>query len=457
MSASSSTKQTHGKSFIQASPAKPRPLLHYLRPLCSSLDRQSYRSFLGPSLPRKALATYHFHHPQESSRRTTRDIFQPLFESYYELSLSTMTNNNTTTPPAITDSSQTPNWINRLSANISGLLFSPTTPAASANNVQKRQPHRKLARPTTWHVSSDTLIFPQLDVSTTTPAPLVREPSVRRKKKDPPSMPTGEHNAAARSRLRHKAERRGDRSRSRRPELNPTQSLRSSRRHSSASQREVPQIMSAEQIRAQKQKNRNSSPFPLPPSQVMSAEDLRRLKELNRRSSPLPQALEAIPASPDVPQMKDPWTADEEQCMKQAALFSQRRRRRNVPDALVSPKTRFPMPTVLSPPLKSSTTALENQNPVARKKRDIAHVPASAKWYLWQVFIDEKAPLVLTNIHVDRRYSDGRPNTGWSIDTLTPRMLPAWMRTDSGVFSGADYGQRKYDRDSGYWGWSRNL
>lgn len=368
-----------------------------------------------------------------------------------------MANSNTASTASSTDGwIQNSTWVNRLSANISSLLFSPTTPATTVNSVQERQPRTKRARPTTWHGSSDTLVFPQLEVSSTAPAPLARESSVRRKKKDPPPMPTGEHSAAARSRLRHKAERRGDRSRSRRPELNPTQSLRSSRRHSSASQREVPQIIGAEHIRAEKQKNRKSSPFPLPPSQVMSTEDLRQLKELNRRSTPLPHTLEAIPASPDVPQTRDSWTADEEQCMTQAALFSQRRRRRNVQDVPVSPKTRFPMPAVLAPPLKSSTTALENQNSVTRKNRDIAHVPASAKWYLWQMFVDEKAPLVLTNIQVDRRYSDGRPTTGWSIDTSTPRILPAWMRADSAVFSTANYGQRKYDRDSGYWGWSRN-
>ncbi|KAK5955690.1 hypothetical protein OHC33_003331 [Knufia fluminis] len=360
---------------------------------------------------------------------------------------------------------QSPSWVNRLSANISN-LFSPTTPTTSLNDVQPTQQRTKRSRPTTWHVSSDTLIFPELECPNVAPTPLSRGPSTRRKRKELPPMPAGEHSAAARSRLRYKAERgRGDRSRSRRPELNPTQSLRSSRRASSVSQRDVPQLLCAEELRSQKQKNRKSSPFPLAPSnEIFSSEDLRQLKELNRRSSPVPLQLEAIPASPDVPEFTDPWTSAEQQCMERAALFSRQRRERFVDTALVSPKTCFPKPAALSSPGKSSPTTFENHSPVARKKRDIAHVPASAKWYLWQIFVDEKAPLVLTSIHVDRRYSGEPLTTGWSIDTPMPRIMgvpsaprPQWPVARSKEYNGEDYGRRKYNRDSGYWGWSASL
>lgn len=373
-----------------------------------------------------------------------------------------MANGNTTSAETSNGSwIPSPKWVNRLSVNIS-CLFSPTTSSADAQATHKRT---NGARPETWHVSSETLVFPQVDIPSAATAPPVRQPSRSRSKKERPPMPTGEHNAAARSRMRHKAERRGDRSRSRRPELNPTQSLRSSRRHSSASHKDVPQIMGTEELRAQKQKNRKSSPLPLlPPSQVMSAEDLRQLKEFNRRSSPLPLALEAIPASPDVPQCQNPWTADEQQCMERAALHSRLRRAWDINSIPISPKTRYPMPTVLSPPIKSSSTTFENHIPVGRKKRDIDHVPASAKWYLWHIFVDEKAPMVLTQIQVDRRYSRGVPASGWSLDTPTPRILglppmqrPEDMRAHSRDFSGNIYGRRKYDRDSGYWGWAGSL
>ena len=374
-----------------------------------------------------------------------------------------MASSTTTSPTSGVGWIHSLQWVSRLSANISS-FFPPTKPITKPDNERARQPRSQRTRPTTWHVSSDTLIFPQLDVPATAPAPL-RESSLRRNKKELPPMPTGEHNVAARSRLRNKAERRPNRSRSRRPELNPTQSLRSSRRHSSASQSDVPQILSAEQIQAQKQRNRKSSPLPLPPvSQVMSVGNLKQPKELNRRSSPLPMTLEAIPASPDVPLFNDTWTSHERQCMERAALCSRQRRACNIDKLLVSPKTRFPKPIMLSPPLKSSPTTCKNSITVSRKKRDIAHVPASAKWYLWQILIDEKAPLVLTNIRVDRRYSDGRPSSGWSIDTPTPRKMGMptiprldWTRAQSREFQCDIYGRRKYDRDSGFWQWTGSL
>ena len=385
-----------------------------------------------------------------------------------------------------------PLWMRRLSKNISNAISS--NPGLKNEEPSEAKPLRP--KPDNWHQNTNVPI-PQIDILAATP-PQERSPSPRpivsrspslvgstlsrrssyaesassprlsitsntpsrssslRRKREPPPLPEGEFSIAARSKLRYKLERRGSNASQRslpRQKDNPSQSLRSSRRHSSTSMPDTPQILSTDEVKEQKKKNRRSAPpapFPPMPSFLVCSDEIRALKENNRQSAPLPFRLPSIPDSPVGVLFRDPWLEDRHR--ESTGIVEDQPFR---PDSVISPKTAFLKPALLSPPLRSPSSQQEYTKEVFRKKRDISHYPASAQRYLWALEVEGHAPFVLSSIHVHRRPSTGFP---WDLYTPSPPLQAVPKREiESRDWKEGDRGKRKFDRDSGYWGWVTDL
>lgn len=289
--------------------------------------------------------------------------------------------------------------------------FAHSKDSTTAQNPYLRHAASRQPRPVSWHtpspavtVANDNSSERSLDPVNN---PLRRQNSLRRGRELPP-LPEGEHDVAARSRIRNKAERRRSRSTQRRHDVNPTQSLRSSRRRdSSASNTNSPPHIVIDEVKATKQKNRRSAPLPQHPADF---DDLKKLKQDNRRSAPLPPRLPMIPASPAAPIFRDPWL---EEAYRSITGITQPPQ---LLDGLISPKSKVARPALLTRlPAKASPTTCLTDVHITRKRRDISHVPVSAMKHTWGVFIDDRGPPVSQHIFVSRR-----PSTGWSLERPDP-------------------------------------
>ena len=108
--------------------------------------------------------------------------------------------------------------------------------------------------------------------------------------------------------------------------------------------------------------------------------------------------------------------------------------------------------------LKSEPSTFVNSTPAVQNLRDITHVPASAKWFAWNLHIDERAPLIFSQIQVARKYSTQvevpeRPCTpsifGWTKgqhNSILPDS-PAKVRPIDTSKQNAE----PCDRSSGFW------
>lgn len=307
----------------------------------------------------------------------------------------------------------------------------------------------KIARSASWYSTSSTHTETKQTTSRTrllssvneTPYPQYKD---KRRSRELPPLPEGEHDVAARSRIRHKAERRRSRSTQKRHDINPTQSLRSSRtRDSSISSTQRPSLNSFQSpSETTKEKNRRSAPAPV---SIASLETLSRLKQTNRRSSPLPLRLPVIPASPSGPIFRDPWLED---TYRELTGINQPR---DITDGLISPKTKIPRPALLSRvSAKSAPTTSVCNLTVARSPHDISNVPMSASKHAWGVFIDERGPLLLHFLNVLRR-----PSTGYTLDTPAPTpttfaQADIARQLESRGWDEGMRGKRTFS-ESGYW------
>lgn len=254
-----------------------------------------------------------------------------------------------------------------------------------------------------------------------------------------PRLPEGEHSAAARSRIRHKAERRRSRSIKRRENIDPTQTLRSNRRReSSVSSTQPPHQPEHTQLKITKQKNRCSTPLP---TSISGIETLRKLKQINRRSAPLPIRLPVILVSPLAPLFRDPWVED---AYRELTDINQVKRSEDF--APISPKTRVVKPALLSNfPAKAAATIQATTLSPPRRSHDLSNVPMSASKHSWGMFIDERPPLLLHCLAVLRR-----PSTGRLVDTPSPTTTTFARQLDSRGWNENMRGTRTFT-DGGYW------
>lgn len=286
---------------------------------------------------------------------------------------------------------------------------------------------------------------------------LTRQKSNRRHRDSTP-LPEGEHNVAARSRIRRKSERRRSRSSHQRSEVNPTQSMRSPRRRdSSASVTIQSDISSNKRSYSRRYNDRFSSPLPpnLSYSNLnLSADDLKRLKQKNRRSSPLLTRLPLILGSHNDPLFSDLWL---EERNRYTISIHERRYGRIFNSLLyMSPRNRFHKPTALTLPPKSEPIKIQNTNTTAhRKRRDVSNVPSSAIFFLRHLDCFGSAPYLISQLQVVRRPSTGNP---WDIITPVTPLFQIHKRGESREGFHEEFrGCREFDGIKGFWSWSERM
>lgn len=338
-----------------------------------------------------------------------------------------------------------------MSATITNAISPVTDTFTRATESSEPTAYEKRKRIVTFHSSANPvfLIYPQIDVS-------VSSPHLSRRKSSPP-MPAGEHNAAARSRLRAKMERRSSRRR--------RQSMANSRRLSSSescqpSHDRIPQNdCSQVQILHSPTSSRGYASIPVRLEDTKHNDCLRQTPTLDITAAAGAKtgARKHLP-----PRLKSSSTLD----MPVAEMFEQflftnkrnaghtqlsRRRGKNLLDALlISPKTVFPNPTS-GLVTTHHTTAFTDSIPVSRKKQDLSAPPVSSSYYLWHLFVDGKGPTLFSAV-------DGRRGSGWTIDTPNLGKTSHKCRESiDGVYHPELYGKRKYNRESGFWAWSSAL
>lgn len=220
-----------------------------------------------------------------------------------------------------------------------------------------------------------------------------------------------EHSVAARSRARHTWDGSRPRPTTRGSNIQRSTSLRSSRsRSSSATDVQIPppkvgftEPGQSTSSRAKKSYKRRTMPEQLLQKAPLQ---LERFEVADKRKTiRLTYGLEAVPASPDASRF------DETHLLLVHKNRQRVRSRRHacIVDKLVwqRPEQRtFKVPSLLiSTPVRSQSSTFVNHIPAVRKTRDVTHVPASAKWYAWNLYIDEKGPIIFPQIQVTRKYS----------------------------------------------------
>lgn len=210
---------------------------------------------------------------------------------------------------------------------------------------------------------------------------------------------SGEHNISA----RHKA----------RTKLRRSSSAASQRRRCPAVSNETATVVSELDI--------NSA------THILSAADLKRVATQRRLS----QALPVIPASPITPTPFQPWHSSRNG--EAEGVVPHRADLLNFLAPSRPPPSCHKRPALLSSVSPKSSPVVRQQELSARRKlHDVSHFPASAKWYFWHLYIDDRAPFVLTSLQVHRR----------------PSKKPAQE---------AESSKRKFNRRSGFWSWHENV
>lgn len=340
-------------------------------------------------------------------------------------------------------------WTQDVSASITNALSPLTDIFTRATGSSDPAICQKRKQTVTFHpsINSVSLVYPRLD------APVSR-PHIYRRKSSPP-MPSGEHNAAARNRLRAKTEGRSSRRR--------RQTMASNRRSSSSELSQSTYDGTAQQNHFQVQtpsSSMSSRKFPSIPVcfETSKYEDCVRqtptmvtlteagVKTKARKHLP-PRLKSSSTLDMPIEEMFEQFLSSEKSSIHYAHLS--KRRGKNLLDALlISPKTVFPNPTS-GLVTHHHATAFTNSIPVLRKKKDLSTPPVSSAYYLWHLFVDGKGPTLFSAV-------DGRRGSGWTIDIPNLGKTGAHRCRDSidGVYHPELHGKRKYNRESGFWAWS---
>lgn len=269
------------------------------------------------------------------------------------------------------------------------------------------------------------------------------------------SMPSKEHNAAARSRIRAKSERRACRRRRQTPRSNQAQSHPEEMRHQCVSD------MASGEVEQTRTRKRHCSILPPLLSPVLVSPKTQHLDDqyqqdvlsgcpknsADKRKTQRIGALH-LDLSPLQPYSIESFF--EKFASLQVDGCSNRgcKKGKKLLDALLSPKTRFRDPTTPLISTEVAATTFTTSVPILRKKKDTARSPVSCVYYLWHMLIDSKGPVLFTSIN-------GRRGSGWTIEI--PRSRDAEIYRDSEaadcIYHPELHGQRKYNRESGFWSW----
>lgn len=343
-------------------------------------------------------------------------------------------------------------WIQGVSATITNIISPLTDTFTRTTEPTEPAVCGTRKRIVSFHPSTSpaSLIYPRIEVPASSPY-------LYRRKSSPP-MPLGEHNAAARNRLRAKTERRSSRRR--------RQTLANSQRLSSSAPSESTQHETTQQDHFQVQtstsptSSRRCPSIPAPFENNTCEECLQQIPTIDTasghgaetkvRKKPPPPLKSSSTLDMPVKEMFEQFLSTEKTNIRHSQLS--RRRAKNLLDALlISPKTVFPNPTS-GLVTHHHATAFTNSIPVSRKKKDLSSPPVSSAYYLWHLFVDGRGPILFSAV-------DGRRGSGWTIDTpnLGKTGLHKCRESVNGVYHPELHGKRKYNRESGFWAWTSAL
>lgn len=343
-------------------------------------------------------------------------------------------------------------WTRGVSATITNVISPLTDTFTRASRSGESNPTQKREQTVSFDPSTNvvSLIYPQIDVP-------VSKPQLYRRKSSPP-MPSGEHNAAARSRLRAKSERRSIRRRRQTMATIQCKSLLrvgESMRDGTAPRDHLTRKLSCvstlstmrPSIPVRSEKTKWEDHYQQRPAIDTS---IRAKSKQKNHQNPHLRLKSSSTLDAPAEELFEPFTSSKKvnPC---TGCLSERRRKPLLDALLISPKTVFPNPTS-GLVAREHATAFTNSIPISRKKKDLSTPPVSSSYYLWHLFVDGKGPTLFTAV-------DGRRGSGWTIDTPTLGRTRARRALDSvdGIYHPEMYGRRTYNRESGFWAWSTAL